>query len=231
MSRSLDKEIISTSCILLILLLSQLVCINICHAELKIDTDKTIIVIDPGHGGEDTGITINSNFHEKDLTLKLGKLTASLLENKYIVLLTRQRDLPLSVVQRTAYANRQKANIFISLHAKAKKNSSSSIIIFKPPLSDQTSKSDPSAPWKTEQLKHIKNSKIAAKVFSTNFKKKFNTDFHIVELPALVLQGAQMPAVLIEVLSMEDLWEEKNIETILQDYARIIARSLEKILQ
>jgi N-acetylmuramoyl-L-alanine amidase len=203
---------------------------SVCKAESKIDIDKKIIVIDPGHGGEDAGITTISNLYEKTLTLKLATITATLLKNKYTVLLTRKRDVNLPVLQRTSFANIQKADIFISLHAKKNKDDSTSFIIFKPSAGTKQLESEHSIPWEKEQLKHIKKSRRAAKIFAAKFSNKFHAEFKISGLPAIVLQGAQMPSVLIEIISMDSLMGEADKEIILQNYAQIIAESIEKII-
>jgi N-acetylmuramoyl-L-alanine amidase len=228
-SRSLNKEIISRSCIVLIILLSQLVGGNICNAESKINTNRKIIVIDPGHGGKDTGVTVNSTLYEKTCTLTIGKLTAGLLKNKYNVLLTRDRDSDISLLKRTSHANVQKADIFISLHAK--KRGTGGFIIFEP--SARVDLLDTKSPltWEKEQLQQIKNSKNAAKILARQFSKKYHVDYNILSAPAIVLQGAQMPAVIVEVLSMEDIMGETNYEATLQKHAQILAEGLEKILQ
>ncbi|MCP3898558.1 MAG: N-acetylmuramoyl-L-alanine amidase [Desulfobacteraceae bacterium] len=227
----MNKEIISASCIALIILLSQMICQSVCKAESRININRKIIVIDPGHGGNDTGIATITNLFEKECTLKTAKITAQLLKNKYTVLLTRQRDLNVSIIQRTSFANIQKADIFISLHAKKNTTDSTSFVIYKQFADIKQSESESSASWENEQLKHIKKSKIAAKIFASKFSEKFQADFDISALPALVLQGAQMPAVLIEALSMDQLMGEADKEIILQNYAKAIAESLEKILQ
>ncbi|MCD4744535.1 MAG: N-acetylmuramoyl-L-alanine amidase [Desulfobacteraceae bacterium] len=227
----MNKEIISTTCIVLIILLFQLICTNNCIAASAINTNKKIIVIDPGHGGKDTGITMNSNLYEKNYTLILAKYTARLLKNKYTVLLTRDRDIFLSPFKRTSFANRKKADIFISLHTKKKEGASNSLIIFEPPVGIKPLKSNSSVPWKKEQLKHIKKSKAVAKKISAKFSNRFHTNFNIIGAPAIVLQGAQMPAVLIEVLPIERLLGEADKETILQNYAQTLAESLEEILR
>jgi N-acetylmuramoyl-L-alanine amidase len=228
-SRSLNKEIISTSCILLIILLSQAFYGSILNAEAKIKTNRKIIVIDPGHGGDDLGITVNSDLYEKTCTLKLAKLTAKLLKDKYTVLLTRENDIHLPVLKRTSFANIKKADIFISLHAK-KGTNSNSFIILKSFAGKKQLKPESLIPWKSEQLKFLEKSRRAAKILAANFKKKFQTDFHIIDAPAIVLQGARMPAVLIETLSMEELMGETDNDQIIQNHARAIAKSLEKIL-
>lgn len=86
---------------------------------------KLLIVIDPGHGGSDHGAKIETTISrskktiimEKDLTLKLAKdLARELLIKGHKAILTRNDDRELSLPDRTALANRLKANIFISIH-------------------------------------------------------------------------------------------------------------------
>lgn len=76
------------------------------------------IVIDPGHGGKAEG-TQNKHLKikEKDLTLKTAKLLAEKLKRLgYIVYLTRNQDMDLSLEQRSHFANQKKADLFLSLH-------------------------------------------------------------------------------------------------------------------
>jgi len=230
-SRSLNKEIISTSCIILIILLYQAFSIIPLKAENRIKINKKIIVIDPGHGGEDSGIIVNNSLSEKSVTLKIARLTAKLLKEKYKIFLTRHNDLSLSPLKRTAFANIHKPDIFISIHAMKKINEPGSFIIFCPPIKGKLSQNNPSYAWEKEQLKHIKQSKAAAEILSAAFSKKFKKKFFIVSAPAIVLQGAQMPAVLIEVLPMEQLMGETNKEEILLSHAQAIAESLKMILK
>lgn len=78
------------------------------------------IVIDPGHGGKDPGAMAHG-LREKDLTLKVAKMTALRLQDKYEyeVILTRDGDTSLSLEERTAIANTLKADLFISIHVNA----------------------------------------------------------------------------------------------------------------
>jgi len=76
------------------------------------------IVIDPGHGGDETGATGPSGVKEKDLTLALAQLLRSRLQ-VYLpvrVVLTRDRDETLPLDDRSALANQHKADLFVSLH-------------------------------------------------------------------------------------------------------------------
>lgn len=85
---------------------------------------KPLIVIDPGHGGQDPGATSTSGDHEKFLTLayaiSLGKAIES--NGKYRVMLTRYDDTFIRLDERVAIARRAKADLFISLHADSHPN-------------------------------------------------------------------------------------------------------------
>jgi N-acetylmuramoyl-L-alanine amidase len=82
-----------------------------------------VIVIDPGHGGEDEGAIGPSGMMEKDLNLAISKELAKLLEDSgYYVILTRDDDRFVPLSDRTKIANEAGADIFISIHANASEN-------------------------------------------------------------------------------------------------------------
>lgn len=76
------------------------------------------IVLDPGHGGHDTGALGPNGLMEKDVVLDLGVRLARLLRERLgvRVLLTRAEDVFVSLAERTALANRAKADFLVSLH-------------------------------------------------------------------------------------------------------------------
>jgi N-acetylmuramoyl-L-alanine amidase len=75
------------------------------------------IVIDPGHGG-DPGATSQSGLMEKELTLDIAlRLKRLMADGPYEVLLTRETDRWLSLDKRVGFANDNKADLFISIHA------------------------------------------------------------------------------------------------------------------
>lgn len=77
-----------------------------------------IIVIDPGHGGENGGTRSSfDNHYEKDFTLDWAlRLQPLLVKNGWQVLLTRTNDNDLSLSNRVLFAQERKANLFLSLH-------------------------------------------------------------------------------------------------------------------
>ncbi|MDG0815918.1 N-acetylmuramoyl-L-alanine amidase family protein [Bdellovibrio svalbardensis] len=78
------------------------------------------IVIDPGHGGTDTG-AVHSNIKEADLVLKVANKLKALLEKneKFKVTMTRAADRNISLPDRVKLAEGSKADLFVSLHANA----------------------------------------------------------------------------------------------------------------
>lgn len=81
------------------------------------------VVIDPGHGGKDTGAIGPDGTREKDLTLAMAKKLRAYLEKEGLeVLLTREDDRTLSLEERTRFANEKGADLFLSLHVNAAHN-------------------------------------------------------------------------------------------------------------
>src|SRR6266850_4532053 len=84
-------------------------------------TPLKTIVLDAGHGGHDSGATGPTGLMEKDLVLDVTRRVAKLVEGRLglKVLLTRDSDNFVTLRDRTSYANRQHADLFVSIHANA----------------------------------------------------------------------------------------------------------------
>ena len=85
---------------------------------------KRIIVIDPGHGGKDSGAVGIRKKLEKNITLAVGLLLKKKIEDNsnFKVILTRKTDIFLKLRDRTKIAKKYNADIFISLHADYNRN-------------------------------------------------------------------------------------------------------------
>ncbi|HEX3154785.1 MAG TPA: N-acetylmuramoyl-L-alanine amidase, partial [Candidatus Angelobacter sp.] len=79
------------------------------------------IVVDAGHGGHDTGTIGPNGLEEKDLVLDVALKLGKLLENKLgaEVVYTRDDDTFIPLETRTAIANKEQADLFISIHANS----------------------------------------------------------------------------------------------------------------
>ena len=77
------------------------------------------IVIDPGHGGKDSG-ALGKNSQEKDIVLSIGKLVKKALEKEgFNVKMTRDKDVFIELGQRANLANQWDGDLFVSLHCNA----------------------------------------------------------------------------------------------------------------
>ena len=82
--------------------------------------NKSIVVIDAGHGGKDGGATCCGDKEEKKVTLSVAAKLKKRLEAKgYKVYMTRDNDTFVKLPKRTEFANSKKADIFVSIHANA----------------------------------------------------------------------------------------------------------------
>jgi len=79
---------------------------------------KPVIVIDPGHGGHDSGAIKNGTV-EKDVVLAFSKVLKQKIDStgRYKVVMTRDKDVFVELGERNAFAERNKANLFIAVHA------------------------------------------------------------------------------------------------------------------
>ncbi len=87
-------------------------------SELPIET-KPLVVIDPGHGGIDSGAETANGIKEKDIVLAFALRLQELLvaSGRFDVALTREDDTFLRLEERVALARANKADMFISIHA------------------------------------------------------------------------------------------------------------------
>jgi N-acetylmuramoyl-L-alanine amidase len=192
------------------------------------DGRKRLIIIDPGHGGKDSGaIGINSR-QEKDLVFTVSLILKELLERKgYKAMLTRDGDYFIELQERTRFANHKGADLFVSVHANAvdlrhsdpSKSKGVETFFLSPARSERAKRSAEKENGygvgtmdgfsKEAFLNLLNRDKIVAsnkfaidiqKYMLANLRSKYkNTvDGGVREAPFWVLVGAQMPAVLVE---------------------------------
>lgn len=155
--------------------------------------DKFIIVIDPGHGGKDSGSKGTSGQDEKDFTLKLSKKIAERFEDKpdFEAVLTRENDIFLSAKEhdRQAIANMIDADIFISVHGNTFADSSVS---------------------GTETYYFYDDSQELANILHERLVRATGlTDRGVRKEEFFVLVGTNIPAVLLEIGYLTNPEEEK----------------------
>ncbi|PWT90076.1 MAG: hypothetical protein C5B54_07800, partial [Acidobacteria bacterium] len=219
--------------------------------------EKKVIVIDPGHGGSETGAAGKDGAFEKDITLSIARKLKSILESNtgVRVILTREADQQVALDDRTALANNNKADLFISIHAnstvhgmakgaetyflsaQATDDESRAVAALENNaigLNQNATSVDPDLKlilWDMAQTEYLSESSQLAEMIQQELNSALSiTNRGIKQAPFRVLMGATMPAVLIEVGFINNPSEEKLM--IDSDYqtkiARAIFRSVEK---
>lgn len=110
--------------VLILILLVIAICIIMKQKPLEnVSKIKKCIVIDAGHGGEEEPGCIFSNIYEKDICLQIAKKLQTKLDKEYKkVVMTRTSDVNVNLRDRPEIANKQKADIFVSIHQNALDN-------------------------------------------------------------------------------------------------------------
>ena len=86
----------------------------------NVKQNKFLVIIDPGHGGNDPGAIGIGGIRETDVVLEVSKIVKKLLSEKGVkASLTRKNELDLDLPPRVSFANNTDADIFVSIHANA----------------------------------------------------------------------------------------------------------------
>ena len=216
-----------------------------------------LVVIDPGHGGDDTGAESAVGMMEKDLTLSVAELLAKdLMARGYAVRLTRNGDQTRALTDRTALANRLDATAFISLHANASRATSARGAETYYMSLDKASDEDAEAAARLENAAHGASANGGSKLdlilwdmaqaevlnesarLALDVQQQLNTllnlpDRGVKQAPFVVLKGATMPAVLVEVGFLSNVAEAKQLadSSYQQRLAAAIASGIEEYLR
>ena len=194
---------------------------DVVPAERKV----RVVVIDPGHGGMDTGAK-NPMMSEKDVTLALARRLRTALQMRLgaTVLLTRDSDIALDNEARSAVANNNQANLFLSLHAGYSTNkleAGSSIFVMKENFGEAFATNAPAAgrdqmflPWYLGYRIHRQASLAAASIFQDELMKAIpGSKFVVRSAPLAVLSSATMPSIMIE---LGNLNNAANAQTLIE---------------
>lgn len=203
----------------------------------RLDRNKTV-VIDAGHGGKDPGAIGRYKDKEKNIVLDIASNLKDILKSRgYTVHMTRDRDVFVKLSQRTQFANKRNADIFVSIHANAvaKQNADNANGIECYYLSNSRSSrakkvaakensadlSDMNFYGKESFLNTLnKHNIIASNKLAIDLQRGmlgslsgYNNvhDAGVREGPFWVLVGAQMPSVLVEVGFISHPTESKRL--------------------
>lgn len=207
------------------------------------------IVIDPGHGGNDPGAIGFKKYKEKEIVFVISKEVEKILKSRgHSVFMTRNRDVFVKLSERTKFANKKSADIFVSVHANAiaKPNVKGIETYFLSPSRSTRAKnvaaaensadlSDMNMYGKDSYLNLLNHHNILASnklaidiqrgiLASLRTKYKGVEDMGVKEGPFWVLVGAAMPSVLIEVGFVTNQEEAKRLSS--SDYQKLLAQGI-----
>ncbi len=207
------------------------------------------IVIDPGHGGHDTGTIGPTGLREKDVVLDVGLRLKKLLERKVgcDVVMTRNDDTFIPLEERTAIANEKAADLFVSVHANASRDRSARGIetyylnfTSSPDALEVAARENATSQESVHQLQDlIKKIAMTEKIaeseeFARQLQKEVyrrttqlsgkQRDRGVKKAPFVVLIGANMPSVLAEISFLTNPRDEKSLRR--SDYRQKLAEAL-----
>jgi N-acetylmuramoyl-L-alanine amidase len=208
----------------------------VCQKGMALSAAPRTIVLDPGHGGPDTGARGAAGAMEKNVTLALARQLADRLPAHYRVRLTRTGDYAVGLADRTAEANQINADLFISLHTGAgfRRHENHVDVWYLNMVSNRrpaaVSSDAPTVAWNEIQVRHIEAStRLAGKIKGRLAGLAQGPAPETGGAPLTVLQGADMPAVLIEVGYLTHPATEQRLSdpAHLRDLAARIARGID----
>jgi N-acetylmuramoyl-L-alanine amidase len=207
------------------------------------------IVIDPGHGGHDTGTIGPTGLEEKEVVLDVGLKLKKLLEQNTgcEVVMTRSDDTFVPLEERTAIANEKGADLFISIHANASRDMTARGIetyylnfTSSPGALEVAARENASSQEAVHQLQDlIKKIALTEKIEeSQDFAQQVQREVYsrvtkvsgaqrdrgIKKAPFVVLIGANMPSILAEISFLTNPRDEHLLKR--SDYREKIAYAL-----
>ncbi|MGQ9672614.1 MAG: N-acetylmuramoyl-L-alanine amidase family protein [Candidatus Aminicenantales bacterium] len=219
------------------------------------------VVIDPGHGGIETGAKGKFGTLEKDITLAIGLRLKRIIERNlaFRVEMTRDKDIDISLENRAATANNHKADLFISIHTNSsyRRNAQGSETFFlslnatdeearrlaylentsaelERPLVEDSKDEIKMILWDMAQSAYLKQSQSLAEFIQNELNSLLGTTNRgIKQAPFKVLTGVACPAVLVEVAFISNPEEERELvkEGFQESVAEAIYRALVRYLK
>lgn len=213
-------------CFLLVSFVDSVLAISVKQND---ETHVSVVVIDPGHGGKDAGAAVGKAM-EKDIVLDLALRLGESIQKKYPdikVIYTRKTDVFIPLHERARIANKNKADLFISIHINGTDNNyakgtetfvlgdhrsddnfevvkkENSVILLEDDYNTTYEGFDPNSSesyimFANAQSEYFDQSVMFASEIQSQFRHIGRVDRSVKQAGFLVLRQAAMPSVLIE---------------------------------
>ncbi len=238
----------------------------LCHLDKQFCVGKRVkrrsgfrVVIDPGHGGKDSGALGAYGLKEKDIVLDIARRLEVMLDRKgYDVKMTRRSDKFLSLEKRTNEASRWHADLFVSIHANASESSrAAGFEVWAPRRLDEHDFSEDVRKknhqllfqhWNMQernrhlektledmlyQYKHVKSLKLASTISKGSSGKILSKNRGVKQSGFFVLRNTLVPSVLVEVGFISNRKEARQLKksSYRQKIAEMLAESVQKYIR
>ncbi|MFH1532453.1 MAG: N-acetylmuramoyl-L-alanine amidase [Pseudomonadota bacterium] len=218
------------------------------EAQYEADVIHTV-VIDPGHGGENLGALGTTGVYEKEINLVIAMSLKRLLEIRtdMRVVMTREDDRDVPFEERITIANKVQADLFISIHCNAsfntRANGIETFVLSDAALQEESEKlasrrvarigrlaaaeTDSAAAVVKDLFQHSGHDR--AKAFAEHLTERMSRRTGsrirgVKDMPALVLRGAEMPALVVELGFLTHTVEGRRLAS--ERYQKVYASSL-----
>lgn len=182
-----------------------------------------IVVVDPGHGGPDPGASGDNGLLEKNVVLALSEALGSMLGRGYQARLTRTGDYHVDIQRRTGIANHLEAGVFVSIHAGdsyLRQTRGATVYYYgggrqvESPIGDLEHLQGNAIQWEKVQERHQDKSKQLAEIIKKHIDglpSATEKNCRVISAPMVILAGADMPAVLIEIGYLRNPQDSKQL--------------------
>ena len=155
-----------------------------------------LVIVDAGHGGDDTGATLAGKLLEKDLTLSLARELKRELEDRGVaVRMLRDFDVNLSLERRAEIANELRPSLYVALHAGPPGEGARVYAPSIPSLSEKPAGAF--LPWESAQAASIDQSNTAAGTVTAELRKA-GLNVREMTTPLRPLNNIAAPAIAVE---------------------------------
>ena len=228
-----------------VLFLSVLLSVMSVYVEKVFAEDRpdNIIVLDPGHGGNDMGARSSDGIPEKQVAMTFAGAMTERLKKTYKVVLTRKDDYQIDVFERSAIANHLKADLFVSIHTGAGfRSHPKGISLFyydSPANTDAASDSHASNPtessstiqsWEQNRPERAEKSRYLGELIRKRLAQADqDLKLSISGAPLIVMSGIDMPAILIEIGTITNPLDAKalNDEAHMSNMAQAVCEAID----
>lgn len=203
-----SKTVLALKTGMVLALFSFVFSLTACSPDSETGHDPFVVVVDPGHGGKDPGST-----NEKQINLQVAKKLEALgQEGNIEIILTRQKDVFVSLAERVNFTKKQNADLFLSLHCNFSNDIDKRGVVVYYARNDNQKKQE----------------HRYSKILVSNYLEEIAAEGEISTVGFFVLREQEIPAVMLELGFLSNKQESKQLNN--PKHQQAIAETIYKSL-